>query len=123
MSTHFIDEADVLGDRIAIISQGRLRAVGRSLFLKTRFGLGYTLTLSKTHTDAVAAAAAADGATAEVNVHDTTSLTAIVAACVGAEAQVLCDVAGEITFRCEPVGRRSWRVVFCRDVCSGAVIV
>ena len=40
-----MDEADVLGDRIAIISQGRLCCVGSSLFLKNRYGNGYYLTL------------------------------------------------------------------------------
>ena len=32
-----MDEADILGDRIAIISQGTLRCCGSSLFLKARF--------------------------------------------------------------------------------------
>ena len=45
LSTHHMDEADVLGDRIAIISQGKLCTVGSSLFLKNRFGSGYYLTL------------------------------------------------------------------------------
>ena len=47
LSTHFMDEADILGDRIAIISHGKLRCVGSSLFLKTKFGDGYHLTLVK----------------------------------------------------------------------------
>ena len=46
LSTHHMDEADVLGDRIAIISHGKLCAVGSSLFLKERFGTGYNLTLA-----------------------------------------------------------------------------
>jgi ABC-type multidrug transport system ATPase subunit len=46
LTTHFMDEADVLGDRIAIIKEGRLRAIGTSSFLKTRFGLGYLLRMS-----------------------------------------------------------------------------
>ncbi|WAR23494.1 ABCA1-like protein [Mya arenaria] len=45
LSTHQMDEADVLGDRIAIISQGQLCCVGSSLFLKSRYGNGYYLTL------------------------------------------------------------------------------
>ncbi len=45
LSTHHMDEADILGDRIAIISKGRLRCCGSSLFLKNRFGSGYHLTL------------------------------------------------------------------------------
>ena len=47
LSTHFMDEADVLGDRIAIISSGRLVTCGSSLFLKARYGSGYYLTCVK----------------------------------------------------------------------------
>lgn len=42
-----MDEADLLGDRIAIVSNGKLRCVGSSLFLKSHFGDGYHLTLVK----------------------------------------------------------------------------
>ena len=42
-----MDEADVLGDRIAIISQGQLQCCGSSLFLKARYGSGYYLTTVK----------------------------------------------------------------------------
>jgi ABC-type multidrug transport system ATPase subunit len=44
-TTHFMDEADLLGDRIAIMHRGRLQCAGSSLFLKSRFGLGYLLTI------------------------------------------------------------------------------
>ncbi|KAM9835346.1 phospholipid-transporting ATPase ABCA1-like [Syngnathus typhle] len=47
LSTHHMDEADILGDRIAIIASGRMRCCGSSLFLKKRFGTGYYLTLVK----------------------------------------------------------------------------
>ncbi|XP_057710932.1 phospholipid-transporting ATPase ABCA1-like isoform X1 [Corythoichthys intestinalis] len=47
LSTHHMDEADILGDRIAIIAHGRMRCCGSSLFLKKRFGRGYYLTLVK----------------------------------------------------------------------------
>jgi len=40
-----MDEADILGDRIAIISQGQLKCCGSSLFLKQKLGSGYYLTL------------------------------------------------------------------------------
>lgn len=36
LTTHFMDEADLLGDRIAIMHSGALRAVGTSLELKTK---------------------------------------------------------------------------------------
>ncbi|XP_063003331.1 phospholipid-transporting ATPase ABCA7 [Elgaria multicarinata webbii] len=47
LSTHYMEEADLLGDRVAIISQGRLCCCGSSLFLKTKLGTGYYLTLVK----------------------------------------------------------------------------
>ncbi|XP_054835573.1 phospholipid-transporting ATPase ABCA7 [Eublepharis macularius] len=47
LSTHYMDEADLLSDRIAIISQGRLCCCGSSLFLKTKLGTGYYLALVK----------------------------------------------------------------------------
>ncbi|XP_035731949.1 ABC transporter A family member 1-like isoform X2 [Vespa mandarinia] len=45
LTTHFMDEADILADRKAVISKGRLRCCGSSLFLKNKFGIGYHLTL------------------------------------------------------------------------------
>ena len=42
-----MDEADLLGDRISIISNGKLKCCGTSLFLKRHFGKGYFLTLTK----------------------------------------------------------------------------
>jgi len=37
--------ADVLGDKISILALGRLRAVGDSLHLKSRFGSGYHISV------------------------------------------------------------------------------
>lgn len=47
LSTHYMDEADLLGDRICIMSNGKLQCSGSSLFLKRRFGKGFILTLSR----------------------------------------------------------------------------
>jgi ABC-type multidrug transport system ATPase subunit len=47
LTTHFMDEADLLGDRIAIMAKGRIQCVGSSLFLKNRYGVGYNFTLIK----------------------------------------------------------------------------
>jgi ABC-type multidrug transport system ATPase subunit len=47
LTTHFMDEADLLGDRVGIMHGGELRTIGSPLFLKTRFGMGYTLSLVK----------------------------------------------------------------------------
>ena len=72
LTTHFMDEADLLGDRIAIINCGkyvfltfpsstpflilslsRLVCCGSSLFLKSLYGTGYYLTLVKGSPDQV----------------------------------------------------------------------
>uniref|UniRef100_A0A674NQK1 P-type phospholipid transporter n=1 Tax=Takifugu rubripes TaxID=31033 RepID=A0A674NQK1_TAKRU len=47
LSTHYMDEAELLGDRIAIISQGRLCCCGSPLYLKSHLGSGYYLTVVK----------------------------------------------------------------------------
>jgi ABC-type multidrug transport system ATPase subunit len=41
LTTHSMEEADILGDRIAIMALGRLRCLATSLRLKQRFGSGY----------------------------------------------------------------------------------
>uniref|UniRef100_H2YP07 ABC transporter domain-containing protein n=1 Tax=Ciona savignyi TaxID=51511 RepID=H2YP07_CIOSA len=43
LTTHFMDEADILADRKIILSKGKLRCVGSSLFLKNKYGVGYHL--------------------------------------------------------------------------------
>ena len=48
LTTHYMDEADVLGDRIGIMARGELMCLGSSLFLKNRFGAGYKITMVKT---------------------------------------------------------------------------
>jgi len=45
LSTHFMDEADILSDRIAIIAEGHLTAIGSSMSLKRHFAEGYVLTI------------------------------------------------------------------------------
>jgi len=47
LTTHYMDEADILGDRIAIMAEGRVQCLGSSLFLKNRYGVGYNLVISK----------------------------------------------------------------------------
>jgi ATP-binding cassette, subfamily A (ABC1), member 2 len=54
LSTHHMDEAELLGDRIAIISSGRLQCCGTALFLKNALGEGNNLTLTKNLEDNVA---------------------------------------------------------------------
>lgn len=43
LTTHFLDEADLLADRIAILSKGTLRAQGSSVELKNTLGGGYRI--------------------------------------------------------------------------------
>lgn len=79
LTTHSMDEADVLGDRIAIMGNGSLRCCGSSLFLKHRYGVGYTLTLVK---QSQCASAAADIVSRHVP-----------------SAKLLTDVGSELSFR------------------------
>jgi ABC-type multidrug transport system ATPase subunit len=46
LTTHSMEEADVLGDRIGIMARGRLQAVGSSLRLKQKFGAGYQVSVA-----------------------------------------------------------------------------
>uniref|UniRef100_A0A0K0F5B2 ABC transporter domain-containing protein n=1 Tax=Strongyloides venezuelensis TaxID=75913 RepID=A0A0K0F5B2_STRVS len=45
LTTHFMEEADLLGDRIAIMAHGNLQCSGSSMFLKKLYGAGYHLTI------------------------------------------------------------------------------
>lgn len=51
LTTHYMDEADILGDRIGIMANGKLTCLGTSMFLKNKFGVGYNLTLVKSSTE------------------------------------------------------------------------
>jgi len=42
-TTHYLEEADVLADRKAVLAKGRVRAAGTSMELKRQFGVGYHL--------------------------------------------------------------------------------
>ena len=48
LTTHFMDEADLLGSRIAIMSKGELESYGTSTFLKNKLGTGYVLKVAST---------------------------------------------------------------------------
>jgi ABC-type multidrug transport system ATPase subunit len=41
LTTHSMEEADILSDRIAIMAKGKLRCIGTSIRLKSKFGTGY----------------------------------------------------------------------------------
>ncbi|KAF8768213.1 ATP-binding cassette sub-family A member 3 like protein [Argiope bruennichi] len=47
LTTHYMEEADILGDRIAIMAEGELQCCGSPMFLKQKFGTGYHLHVVK----------------------------------------------------------------------------
>ncbi|GFN82068.1 ATP-binding cassette sub-family a member 3 [Plakobranchus ocellatus] len=47
LSTHYMDEADAIGNRIAILVEGQLQCCGTPLFLKKLYGAGYHLIIEK----------------------------------------------------------------------------
>ncbi|XP_059108000.1 phospholipid-transporting ATPase ABCA7 [Peromyscus eremicus] len=47
LSTHHLDEAELLGDRVAMVAHGSLCCCGSPLFLRRHLGCGYYLTLVK----------------------------------------------------------------------------
>jgi ABC-type multidrug transport system ATPase subunit len=46
LTTHSLEEADVLSDKIAIISKGNIRCIGSSQRLKNKFGNGFRLNIT-----------------------------------------------------------------------------
>lgn len=81
LTTHYMDEADILGDRIGIMAGGRLVCLGRSLFLKQRYGVGYNLTLVKNEKD------------------ENKQLEPYLKSHLGADVSMLSEVSSEMTFQ------------------------
>lgn len=120
LTTHFMDEADLLSDRIAIMAEGRLRCVGSSMFLKKTYGVGYQLTIEKAarqnnfviEQDIVdlqsnwnGANGAVGGIVADASETIDETLCAIVSGAVR-EAQLLSNVGTEMSFQL-PLGATS----------------
>lgn len=51
LTTHFMDEADYLGDRIGIMGDGQMICCGSSIYLKNKYGVGYNITFVKESID------------------------------------------------------------------------
>jgi ATP-binding cassette subfamily A (ABC1) protein 3 len=100
-SFHLQDEADILGDRIAIMAEGQLRCLGSALFLKKTYGVGYQLTIEKQPESKSSAAAVARLAQDEID----DKLTEIVKGAVS-EANLLSNVGSELSFQL-PLGAAS----------------
>lgn len=47
MTTHYMDEAEELGDRVAIMSHGQLKTCGTPLFLKNKFSDAFLIEILK----------------------------------------------------------------------------
>ncbi|GFR10884.1 ATP-binding cassette sub-family A member 3 [Trichonephila clavata] len=47
LTTHYMEEADILGDRIAIMAEGEIQCCGSPMYLKQKFGTGYHLHVVK----------------------------------------------------------------------------
>ena len=90
LSTHYMDEADLLGDRISIISNGKLQCCGSPLFLKRRFGKGYFLTVTKDDEN--------------ISQFSRTELTNFINSFIPG-AEILEDMGGEITYVLPSAGR------------------
>ncbi|XP_029772205.1 phospholipid-transporting ATPase ABCA7 [Suricata suricatta] len=58
LSTHHLDEAELLGDRVAVVAAGRVCCCGSPLFLRRHLGSGYYLTLG---TEPLSPAASTEG--------------------------------------------------------------
>jgi len=107
MTTHFMDEAEELGDRIAIMAAGQIKCVGTSLFLKAQYGVGYTLTITKRSEDAHSNAA---------KISELLSL--ISRTCPS--AQLLSNAGVELVYRMPLEESRSFPGLFERFECSSA---
>ncbi len=46
LTTHSMEEADILGDRVAIMARGRLHAIGSPIHLKQQYGAGYSISIA-----------------------------------------------------------------------------
>ncbi|UYV60972.1 hypothetical protein LAZ67_1002952 [Cordylochernes scorpioides] len=79
LTTHHMDEADLLSDNVAIVHQGRILCSGSPLLLKHRFGCGYQLSLSRqgSDVDSDSGHASSSASTASIHYKDCGSESAI----------------------------------------------
>ncbi|XP_043931302.1 glucosylceramide transporter ABCA12 [Protopterus annectens] len=86
LSTHHLDEAEILSDRIAFLEKGGLKCCGSPFYLKEVFGRGYHLMLSKKY--------ASPGTQREF---DTQAVTKFIQKHMP-DAQLKEDIGGELTY-------------------------
>ena len=51
LTTHYMDEAENLADRVAIISKGKLECCGSTLFLKDKYTKGFFIEIERASTE------------------------------------------------------------------------
>eukprot|EP00903_Cladosiphon_okamuranus_P016293 g15025.t1 len=107
LTTHFMDEADLLGDRVAIMADGALRWCGSPIFLKNHYGVGYNLTIVREiqggeHTPAFESCMPDEGKVDEGNgptqERSVTPIKSLVRSHVK-EATLLSNVGAEVSFQ------------------------
>ena len=74
-----MDEADILGDRIGVMHQGKMTCLGSSMFLKNKFGVGYVMTIEKSSPE------------------PNTKIIPYVIDCLGPDILKVSEIAGEMT--------------------------
>ncbi|XP_048339496.1 glucosylceramide transporter ABCA12 [Sphaerodactylus townsendi] len=95
LSTHHLDEAEVLSDRIAFLENGGLKCCGSPFYLKETFGSGYHLTLTKKKSSALSLAEECD----------TSAVTAMIQSHLPA-AYLKEDIGGELVYVLPPFNSR-----------------
>jgi len=98
LTTHFMDEAELLADRIAIMASGKLNCCGSALFLKSRSGIGYTLTTVAAAPEDETDDAKKNNSALSLPTCDTKALVKAIQDIVP-EASVLNIAAGEVSMR------------------------
>ncbi|XP_060113052.1 glucosylceramide transporter ABCA12 [Heteronotia binoei] len=95
LSTHHLDEAEVLSDRIVFLENGGLKCCGSPFYLKETFGSGYHLTLTKKKSPAFNLAEECD----------TSAVTAMIQSHLPA-AYLKEDIGGELVYVLPPFNSR-----------------
>lgn len=86
LSTHHLDEAEILSDRIAFLEKGGLKCCGSPFYLKEVFGQGYHLMLSKKYSSPETK-----------REYDTAAVTEFIQKHMP-DAQLKEDIGGEVTY-------------------------